>query len=67
MGFIIDSEVRLRTQLKIFKHKCKKQGLDPLLYYPAFCDYYSKHKDTYELSDGVVLEMACEVLIEDVE
>lgn len=67
MGFMIDSEDRLRTQLKIFKHKCKNQGLDPLLYYPAFCEYYSKHKDTYELPDGVVLEMACEILIEDTE
>lgn len=61
---LINTEARLRVHLKLFKRQCDKSGLDTMLYYPVFCEHYSKNQEKYDLPNGVVLDMACEILVE---
>ena len=61
---LIDTKVKLKLHLMGFKKQCVKSGIDPLLYYPAFCEHYGKHSSNYTMSKYDVLDMACEILIE---
>lgn len=59
----ITTEDQLVAHLKVLKYKMKKQGIDPLNFYPSFCLLYDKNKDQYKLPNGVVLDKACDILI----
>lgn len=61
----IDTENKMRAHLKIFKLKATKQGLTKFQLYPAFCTYYEKHKEKFGLPKFQVLDLACEILVEE--
>lgn len=55
----------LRTHLKVLKMRLIKEGCNELQLYPMFVMYYEKNKERYQLSKEIVLDSACEILIED--
>ncbi|BCT30317.1 hypothetical protein BVAD3_39910 (plasmid) [Bacillus velezensis] len=63
---MIDSVDKLKVHLKILKKKLLHEGADKLELYPMFCLYYDKNKERYQLPKVQVLDVACEILIEEV-
>lgn len=62
---IIDTTDKLRSHLKVLKFKLLKDDFDPFQLYPTFCIYYAEHKERYLLPKEEVLDLACEILIEE--
>jgi hypothetical protein len=61
----IDTVEKLRVHLKIMKKQMLRQGADKFQLYPMFCLYYDKNKEKYSLPKIQVLDLACEILIEE--
>lgn len=62
---IIDTEAKLKAHLRIFKMRLLKEGCDKLQLYPIFCLHYQRNKEKYKMPNGKILDMACEILIEE--
>lgn len=62
---MINSEIKLKLHLRQCKNAMKKSGIDNMMLYPTFCAYYDKKKQNYDLPKEVVLNMACQILIEE--
>ena len=62
---MIDTPKKLEVHLKIMKKKLFEAGCNQYQLYPVFCLYYEKNKEKYQLSKWDVLNMACEILIEE--
>ena len=62
---VINTELKLKFHLKALKLKMLNQGMEDVMLYPTFCAYYDKNKNNYDLPKEVVLNMACEILIEE--
>lgn len=62
---MIDTVEKLRVHLKLFKKQALRVGSDSLQLYPMFCIYYDNNKEKYNLNKAQVLDLACEVLIEE--
>ena len=60
----ITTEDQLERKLKVFKVKLKNEGFEDLQLYPLFCVHYDKHKELYQLPQEMVLDKACDILIE---
>lgn len=56
---------QLKVHLKVLKVKMIKQGYTDFQLYPAFCVMYNQNKERYQLSKEEVLNLACEILIEE--
>lgn len=63
----ITNEQQLTAHLKILKFKLRKEGVTEFNLYPAFCMLYDKTKERYKLPTAVVLDKACEILIEQID
>lgn len=62
---MIDSVEKLRVHLRLFKKQALRAGSDSFQLYPTFCIYFDKNKEKYILNKAQVLDMACEILIEE--
>jgi len=60
---IIDTEIKLKLHLTLFKKTAMKQGTNPFSVYPAFGHYYQNNLEKYNLPKETVYNMACEILI----
>lgn len=56
---------QLKIHLKVLRMKLVNNGITGYELYPQFCLYYAKNKEKYQLPKEVVLEHACEILIEN--
>lgn len=61
----IDTIEKLKVHLKMLKKRLLKEGCDQMQLYPIFCLYYDKNKEKYHLPKFQVLDLACEILIEE--
>ncbi|QIW89749.1 hypothetical protein PQE71_gp067 [Bacillus phage Izhevsk] len=62
---MIDTVAKLKVHLKLFKSQALKAGATQFQLYPMFCTYYDKNKDKYGVDKFQVLDLACEILIEE--
>lgn len=62
---MIDTVEKMKVHLKILKKKLLKEGCDKFQLYPMFCLYYDKNKEKYSLPKMQILDLACEILIEE--
>lgn len=62
---MIDTPKKLEVHLKILKKRLIKEGCGKFELYPTFCTYYEKNKEKYQLPKWDVLNMACEILVEE--
>lgn len=62
---MIDTPEKLKLSLKLFKSRLLKEGVDKFNLYPMFSTYYNKNIEKYDLPKGQILDMACEILVEE--
>lgn len=62
---MIDTFEKLKVHLKLFKSQALKAGATQFQLYPMFCIYFDKNKHKYSLNKVEILDLACEILIEE--
>lgn len=62
---MIDTLKKLEVHLKLMKRQLERQGCDKFQLYPVFCTYYTNNKEKYQLPKEVILNKACEILVEE--
>lgn len=62
---MIDTIAKLKAHLKLFKSQALKAGATQYQLYPMFYVYFDKNKHKYSLSKPQILDLACEILIEE--
>lgn len=67
MEFLIDTDKRLETSMKIFKKRALDQGADPFMLYPMYCEFYQNNKDQFGFGNAYVYDKACEFFVEGME